>query len=103
MDKGRYCLRSQYLPSATLVTTFPLAPLLCPPLQVLVDINWRPVFWPQGPDTARKAVMEYLSGANLIKISDADLEWLLNTDWPAAKKDPSAVCLGPIYLLASPG
>lgn len=27
---------------------------------VLVDVNWRPVFWPQGLEHAKKVILEYL-------------------------------------------
>ena len=40
-------------------------PMVAPPppllRQVLVDVNWRPVFWETDPAEARGVVMDYLS------------------------------------------
>eukprot|EP00775_Hariotina_reticulata_P006497 gene6497-6725_t len=43
--------------------------------KVLVDINWRPVFW-DDQEAAKKEILEYLEVADIVKISDADLEFL---------------------------
>lgn len=57
---------------------------------VLVDVNWRPVFWPPeeksgGGDgggaaeagAARRVILDFLSAhADVVKVSDADLEYL---------------------------
>ena len=59
--------------------------------KVFVDVNWRPVFWPD-PEAARPAILDFLGRADLVKISDADLEYLYGLDYRAALKDPCSVC-----------
>eukprot|EP00198_Chlamydomonas_reinhardtii_P004312 XP_001693648.1 predicted protein [Chlamydomonas reinhardtii] len=44
---------------------------------VLIDVNWRPVFWEDGA-AAKRVIMEYLQSADVIKLSDADLEALMD-------------------------
>lgn len=58
--------------------------------QVLVDINWRPVFW-SDPDEARRIVLDFLEKADLVKISDADLEWLYGMELQPALNNPCSV------------
>jgi hypothetical protein len=55
-----------------------------------VDINWRPVFWPDA-EAARPVILEFLELADLVKISDADLEYLYGQDPQAALQDPCSV------------
>ena len=54
---------------------------LCAGAQVVIDVNWRPVFW-EDPDHARDAIMPYLEKADIVKVSDEEVEWLLGV--PAA-------------------
>jgi len=58
--------------------------------KVLVDVNWRPVFW-DDLEVARKEIMEYLKQADVIKLSDADLKWLLDMPLQTALLNPCAV------------
>lgn len=58
--------------------------------KVFIDINWRPVFWPD-PEAARPIITEFLRSADLVKISDADLAYLYGMDHSAALKDPCSV------------
>lgn len=58
--------------------------------KVMVDINWRPVFW-GDVNEARKVVSAYLDRADLIKISDADLIWLLGMEPHTALTMPCTV------------
>ncbi|KAG2498363.1 hypothetical protein HYH03_003622 [Edaphochlamys debaryana] len=57
---------------------------------VLVDVNWRPVFW-EDTEAAKPIIMEYLQHADLIKLSDADLEALLGMKLSLALINPGAV------------
>jgi fructokinase len=57
---------------------------------VFVDINWRPVFWPD-PEAARPVILEFLESADLVKISDADMAYLYGVHHEAALKDPCSV------------
>jgi sugar/nucleoside kinase (ribokinase family) len=42
-----------------------------------VDVNWRPVFWKQSEDEARRIILDYLQGARLIKMTDEEFECLI--------------------------
>jgi len=47
--------------------------------KIVIDLNWRPVFWPDeaiAPDIIR----EFLTAADLLKLSREEAEWLLDTD-----------------------
>ncbi|HEY9828620.1 MAG TPA: carbohydrate kinase [Stenomitos sp.] len=50
-------------------------------IQRFVDINWRPVFWP-NLDEAPPRILELLSQADFIKASDEEAQWLLGSDDP---------------------
>jgi fructokinase len=50
-------------------------------LQVFIDLNWRPVFWPE-PDIAPAIVRGLLERSQLLKCSDEEALWLLGTDHP---------------------
>eukprot|EP00983_Pelagomonas_calceolata_P074283 1152493-Pelagomonas_calceolata.AAC.9 len=58
--------------------------------QVLVDVNWRPVFWDDHAE-AKRVISDYLQKADLLKVSDADLEWLLDMDLKTALLNPCKV------------
>ena len=47
-------------------------------VKVFVDVNWRPVFWP-NPDLAPRVILKFLQQADFLKLSDEEAEWLLNT------------------------
>jgi fructokinase len=47
-------------------------------VKVLVDVNWRPVFWP-NPDLAPGVILNFLQQADFLKLSDEEAEWLFNT------------------------
>lgn len=57
---------------------------------VLVDVNWRPVFWPD-PQAAKPIIVEYLQGADILKFSDADLLALLGIKLSMALINPGAI------------
>lgn len=50
-------------------------------VKVLIDINWRPVFW-LDPDSAMPIILDVLKQAEVIKCSDDEARWLFNTDNP---------------------
>jgi fructokinase len=58
--------------------------------KVLVDINWRPVFW-DDQEVAKKEILEYLELADIVKISDADLEFLYDIPFVTGLLNPCAV------------
>jgi len=51
-------------------------------LKVLVDVNWRPVFWPD-PAQAPAMIHDLISRADFLKLSDQEAEWLFQTTAPA--------------------
>jgi fructokinase len=50
---------------------------------VLVDVNWRPMFWPQ-PAEAPGRVYDLIKKAQFLKVSDDEAEWLFGTVSPTA-------------------
>lgn len=52
--------------------------------RLYVDVNWRPMFWPAGSDTAaRGEILRLANRAHVVKLTDEEAEWLL--DIPAAE------------------
>lgn len=47
-------------------------------VKVFIDVNWRPVFWP-NPDLAPGVILKFLQQADFLKLSDEEAEWLFNT------------------------
>lgn len=46
--------------------------------RLYVDVNWRPVFWPDTPEAvARSEIWEFCQNAKIIKMTDEEAEWLL--------------------------
>ncbi len=50
-------------------------------LKILVDVNWRPVFW-QNRQIAKPLILQVLSQADFIKCSEEEANWLFNTEDP---------------------
>ncbi len=59
-------------------------------LKILLDVNWRPVFW-QDENIARQKIEEIFKRVDFVKLSKEEAEWLFDT------KDPGAIT----YRLAS--
>lgn len=57
---------------------------------VLVDVNWRPVFW-NDPEAAKKDILPFTLEADIVKITDDEAEWLFDIDRKSALKNPSLV------------
>lgn len=47
--------------------------------KIVIDLNWRPVFWPDE-ESAPKIIREFLTAADLLKLSREEALWLLNMD-----------------------
>jgi fructokinase len=47
-------------------------------VKIIVDINWRPVFWP-NPDEAKAPILQLLKKVDFLKLSDEEAEWLFGT------------------------
>ncbi len=52
-------------------------------LKVVLDINWRPVFWPD-PDQAPSVIREILPRIDFLKLSGEEGEWLFGSANPGA-------------------
>ncbi len=50
-------------------------------LKILIDVNWRPVFW-QNLETAKALILKVLKSADFIKCSQEEAQWLFNTEEP---------------------
>lgn len=47
--------------------------------KLVIDLNWRPVFWPDEA-IAPSTIREFLTAADLLKLSLEEAQWLLDTD-----------------------
>jgi len=50
---------------------------------VVVDVNWRPVFWAK-PTAAPKTILQFLDQVTVLKLSQSEAQWLFGTVDPAA-------------------
>ncbi|MEO1351254.1 MAG: carbohydrate kinase [Cyanobacteria bacterium J06635_15] len=49
--------------------------------KVVIDVNWRPMFWPD-PAVAPAIILKFLQQANFLKLSVDEAHWLFGTDDP---------------------
>jgi len=52
-------------------------------LKIVLDVNWRPVFW-HDHDTARQTIAEIVKRVDFLKLSEEEAEWLFDTTDPGA-------------------
>ena len=52
-------------------------------VQIVLDVNWRPVFWP-NPDTARETIQQIFNRIDFLKLSAEEAQWLFDTTDPGA-------------------
>ncbi|MEO0406084.1 MAG: carbohydrate kinase [Cyanobacteria bacterium P01_A01_bin.135] len=52
-------------------------------VKVVLDVNWRPMFWPQ-PEAAKATVLDFMQQAHILKVADEEAEWLFDTADPSA-------------------
>lgn len=64
---------------------------------MLVDINWRPVFWESLSHKAVQIVSEYAGGADILKLSEEEAEWLYGVHSDQAMKQPELVSLQGLF------
>lgn len=57
------------------------------PQQVLVDVNWRPVFW-EDVSQAPGIILPYVGKADIVKLSDEEAEWLFGLSASDALQHP---------------
>jgi fructokinase len=52
-------------------------------LKIILDVNWRPVFW-QDANIAREKIQAILKRVDFLKLSKEEAEWLFDTTDPGA-------------------
>jgi fructokinase len=52
-------------------------------LKIILDVNWRPVFW-QDANVARQKIQGILKQVDFLKLSKEEAEWLFDTQDPGA-------------------
>jgi fructokinase len=52
-------------------------------LKIVLDVNWRPVFW-KDPNIARQKIQETFKQVDFLKLSKEEAEWLFDTADPGA-------------------
>ncbi|MBW4500581.1 MAG: carbohydrate kinase [Scytonema hyalinum WJT4-NPBG1] len=52
-------------------------------IKILLDVNWRPVFW-TNPDIAPQKIQELFKQVDFLKLSKEEAEWLFDTADPGA-------------------
>ncbi|WGV25692.1 carbohydrate kinase family protein [Halotia branconii] len=52
-------------------------------LKIVLDVNWRPVFW-QDANIARQKIQEIFKQVDFLKLSKEEAEWLFDTADPGA-------------------
>lgn len=57
---------------------------------VLIDVNWRPVFF-KDPSCVRDAVVEFVRQADIVKLTDEEAEWMFSINPDTAMKSPQKV------------
>ena len=70
-------------------------------VQVLVDVNWRPVFWPDQA-AAPAIIREYCERADILKLSDEEAELLYGIPRAEALKNADMVQLGCVAVALPP-
>lgn len=58
--------------------------------QVLVDVNWRPVFFDDEAE-AKKVIVPYVMEADLLKVTEEEAEWLFGIPGAEALEQPEKV------------
>ncbi|NJO40751.1 MAG: carbohydrate kinase [Cyanobacteria bacterium CRU_2_1] len=52
-------------------------------LKILLDVNWRPMFWTK-PETAKPMIHQIIRQVDFLKLSHEEAEWLFDTADPGA-------------------
>ena len=52
-------------------------------VKLILDVNWRPVFWPD-PSIAKPQIRELAQRIDFLKLTDEEAEWLFDTKEPRA-------------------
>lgn len=57
---------------------------------VLVDVNWRPVFF-ENPKAAKAVVEEFVRQADIVKLTDEEVEWMFGINVQNIFQEPCKV------------
>lgn len=58
---------------------------------VIIDVNWRPVFWTIPPEEARLKIKDYITQADILKVTDEEACWLWGMSAEDALEHPEHV------------
>lgn len=59
---------------------------------IIIDVNWRPVFWTIPHDQARSIILQYIHHyADIVKVTDEEAEWLWGMSPSDALSHPEKV------------
>uniref|UniRef100_A0A6T7MSJ2 Carbohydrate kinase PfkB domain-containing protein n=1 Tax=Hanusia phi TaxID=3032 RepID=A0A6T7MSJ2_9CRYP len=56
-----------------------------------VDVNWRPMFWKQNEETAKQIILDYIQGAQIVKMTEEEASWLLGVSREKVRNKPSLI------------
>jgi len=70
-------------------------------VQVLVDVNWRPVFF-KDPEAAPAVIKPYVEQADIVKVTEEEAEWLWGVPGDEALEDAEKVLLNQDILSNTP-
>lgn len=59
--------------------------------KIIIDVNWRPVFFNINENKVKQEIFEFVSKANFIKMTDEEAEWLLGIPHADALSHPNQV------------
>jgi len=60
------------------------------PCEVLIDVNWRPVFF-EEESSAKAVILPYVEQGDILKMSDEEAEWLYHVPCATALQHPEKV------------
>ncbi|KFM26794.1 Fructokinase-1 [Auxenochlorella protothecoides] len=59
---------------------------------LILDVNWRPVFWEaQGEAVAKATILDFIAAADLLKVTEEEAEWLWGIPGTRALEHPEEV------------
>jgi len=70
--------------------------------KILLDVNWRPVFW-DDPAAAPAVIRQLVKQADFLKLSDEEAEWLFETTNPSAIAEQVEDVLGVLVTAGEKG
>lgn len=71
-------------------------------LKILVDVNWRPMFW-TDPDSAKPLIHQLIKQIDFLKLTEAEAEWLFDNSDPALIAEQAGDLEGVLVTAGSKG